>query len=537
MNAPDPTAAVVPSLGHLVQILAARNPDDVAVITAGSCATYGEIWSRALRVAQYLDQEGIGPDSRVAVLMENNVEWIEIAVGISIVGARLVALSTWVEKWDLQRLLVSGQPEVLFVSSTVRGGDVIGILRSLLPELGVPEASSFEQFPLLRRIVEVGPGAVPGAALYSAVQASGPFTGEPRARAGEVGLVLFSSGSTSTPKGIALVNEDIIVNATAIGDRLGLSASDTLFVPMPFFWAMGGPNGMIVALTHRAVLVTLTKFAPGAALDLFERHRCTALYTMPNMTRAMLDHPSFTTERVSTLQKGITVGSPAEIQIVVDELGAEQICNVYGSSELYANATVTPHDAAMHDRLTTNGPPLPGVTVKIVDPVTREELPAGDLGEICAAGRVAAGYMQSDGSIRAITDESGYFATGDLGFVNERGWLTYVGRATDMVKTRGINVSPVEVEEFLCTNSSIVSALVYGIDDAEFGQVLVAVVVTAPDIDVDEESLRRWCKGKVASYKIPAHVIVVDKLPETQTGKISRSLAKTRFHGAVSERT
>ncbi|MEE2058998.1 class I adenylate-forming enzyme family protein [Rhodococcus artemisiae] len=526
-----------PSLGHLMCDLAADHPNDPALITLERQATYGEIWARAQEIATYLTSENIGPDSPVAVLVENSVEWLEIAVGISVVGARLVALSTWVEQWDLERLLASAQPEMLFVSTTVRGGEVVDILHSVLPELGSGDEPRFANCPSLRRIVAVGPRTVPGTTPYNTLRTRKPYSSGPQARPSDIGLILFSSGSTSAPKGVALVNEDIIVNATAIGDRLGLSDSDRLFVPMPFFWAMGGPNGMMAALTHRSTLVTLPKFEPGAALDLFETHRCTGLYTMPNMTRAILDHSDFTADRVSTLCKGITVGSPAEVQLAINELRAEQICNVYGSSELYANATVTPHDAPVEDRLTTNGPPLVGVTIKIVDPDTRDELSAGEIGEICAAGRVAAGYIQPDGSIRPIADESGYFATGDLGFVNERGWLTYVGRATDMIKTRGINVSPVEVEEFLCTNPSVVSALAYGIDDAKYGQALVAVVVPELEADVDEESLRRWCKGKVASYKIPKHVVVVDELPTTQTGKISRSIAKARFHAVTSNKS
>lgn len=518
------------TLAHLLQHRAEIYPDKVAVITFDQKVTYGDLWSKACNVAEYLQRTGIAHGSRVALLMENCVEWVEIAAGVSCAGAQLIALSTWVEEWDLQRLLSSSCPELLFVSSRARGGAVAGVLAELLPELtSQVQAFSFTGRDSLKGVVEVGSKALPGAAPYEGIRGGVGADMRPLGVGREVGLVLFSSGSTSMPKGVGLVNEDIAVNAAAIGDRIGLSADDRLFVPMPMFWAFGGPNGMMACLTRGAALVTLDRFEAGRALDLIERERCTALYTMPNMTSAMLNHPRFSRVRVASLDKGITVGSSAEIGVVIENLGVTEICNVYGCSELYANATVTPFTAPKEERMVSHGPPLPGVTVKIVDRESGREMEAGSVGEIRVAGRVAAGYLQPDGSVKGIVDGDGYFATGDLGYLDQRGWLTYVGRATDMVKIRGVNVSPAEVEDFLCSHVHVESALVFGVEEPGSGELLVAMVVVKAGAQTTVGSIRDWCNGKIASYKMPWRLLVVDALPTTQTGKISRASAKKAF--------
>lgn len=508
----------LPTLAHLIRANAERFGEQTAILTPSARATYDEIWDRAQIVAAHLNEISIGTGDRVAILAENCVEWIEVATAVSCSGATLVALSTWVEEWDLKRLLSSSRPSVVFVSSRVRNGDVARLLASILSK---DPGSQLH-------IVEFGGRAIPGALAYSELHSVNRAS--PHARGRGVGLVLYSSGSTSTPKGVALVNEDIIINATAIGDRLGLTHDDRLYVPMPFFWAMGGANGIVTAFSRGATVVTAEKFSPAAALDLIECHRCTALYTLPNMTRPILEHPDFSRERVASLQRGITVGSPAEVRDAVERLGVASICNVYGASEVYANATVTPHDAPLPDRLATQGPPLPGVTVRVVDPATGRELGPGVQGEIQIKGRVAAGYLQEDGRIDSIVNANDFFATGDLGTVDDRGWLNYIGRATDMVKTRGINVSPVEVEEFLCTHDQVSAALVFGIESRSADQLMIAMVVTDNGSEISEESLREWCTGRIAGYKIPRRFVCVDELPSTATGKVSRSIAKQKYH-------
>lgn len=505
-----------PTLAHLICANAERWTDRQAIVTPRNCSTYGQVWMRAQQIAFHLTTLGIAAGDRVAILAENCTEWVEIATAVSCAGVPLVALSTWVEEWDLKRLLASSRPTVVFVSARVRAGDVAKQLALALAD----DPGS------IRHVVEIGGKVIAGAIAYDDPRSG--FNTQPLGTARDIGLVLYSSGSTSVPKGVALINEDMLVNAAAIGSRIGITENDRLYVPMPFFWAMGGPNGMMTAFTHGAAVVTSDQFSGAVALQLIERERCTALYTLPNMTRLILDHPDFAPGRVASLKRGITVGAPTEIRAAIEDLGVASICNVYGATELYANATVTPHDAALADRLFTQGPPLPGVRVKIVDPETGTEVAPGTQGEIRVSGRVAAGYLQPEGSIASIVDDEGYFSTGDLGFVDDRGWLTYVGRATDMIKTRGINVSPAEVEEFLCSHSDIEAALVFGLDSRSADQLIVAMVVPRGRSTIGEDELRGWCQHRIASYKIPSQFVFVDHLPTTTTGKLSRSIARTQ---------
>ena len=271
----------------------------------------------------------------------------------------------------------------------------------------------------------------------------------------------------------------LIENGFAIGERMGLTASDRVFVSVPLFWAYGAVNALPATLTHGGTMVLQAAFEPAGALELIERHRCTAIYTLPNMTAALLEADRFAPERVESLRTGLTLGSPAEIVRVAEELGVERICNIYGGTETYGNCCVTPCEWPLERRAESQGPPLPGVAVRIADQESGAELAPGEVGEIEVRGYLAAGYLGDETGAGSAFGEDGWFRTGDLGSLDQEGALHFGSRASEMIKTGGINVAPREVEEFLGLHPGVAATAVVGVEDEAAGEVVVAFVVAA----------------------------------------------------------
>jgi fatty-acyl-CoA synthase len=347
------------------------------------------------------------------------------------------------------------------------------------------------------------------------------------ARAGDPALILYTSGSTSYPKAVPLCHAAIIENGFNIGERQGLTLDDRILLSPPLFWSYGSVNAMSATLTHGATLVLQGRFEPAEALDLIERHQCTALYTMPGMTSAMLVHPAFRAERTRSLRTGVTIGTPQDVASAAEALGAREICNVYGQTETYGNCCVTWHHWPLERRMHVQGPPLPGVHVRIVDETSGLPVAAGIAGQIEVKGNLTPGYdgASAQNNATAFTAD-GYFRTGDLGLLTPEGDLQFLARTTEMIKRSGINIAPAEVEEVLRHHSGVAEAAVVGIPDPDKGEIVLAFVVAKPGVELTEETLRKHCRTEAASYKTPDRVELCAALPMTATGKLMRSELK-----------
>ncbi|HSE06747.1 MAG TPA: fatty acid--CoA ligase family protein, partial [Methylomirabilota bacterium] len=309
----------------------------------------------------------------------------------------------------------------------------------------------------------------------------------------------------------------------AIGERQHLSPEDRLWMGISLFWGFGCENALLAVMTHGGRIVLQDAFDAGRALELIERERCTVYYGTPNIALALTEHPDRPRRDLSSLRTGAAIGPPAAMQMVMD-LGAREICNVYGLTECYGNCTVTDaHDPA-EVRRTTVGYPLPGMELRVVDRETRRPLPPGEIGEILVRGLLTPGYYRDPEKNAAAFDAEGFLLTGDLGFIGDDGRLRFRGRIKEMVKTGGINVAPVEVEEVLLGHPAVEQAYVVGLPDPRKEEILVAVVVAKPDRDVDPAALRALCRDALAAYKVPQEIRVVrrEDLPVTSTGKVQK---------------
>jgi fatty-acyl-CoA synthase len=506
------TMPVSRDLGLLLREQAARFGDLPAVIGGGETIGYDGLADRAGRIASFLSGRGIRRGDRIGLLMNNRPEWMETFFGAMLAGAVVVAFSTWSTREELAYLIKDSAIKLVVAVDQFSGQDFAADLRSMNASDvvllgGVPDERWFS---------------------YGAMLAS-PISGSATAAQPEDdAIIIYTSGSSSRPKSVPLSHGGIIENGFNIGERQGYSDADRVLLAPPLFWSYGSANAMAAVMAHGATLVLQSRFEPGEALDLIEQHRCTALYTLPAITAALISHPSFRPERTRSLRTGLTIGAPQDVRTAAETLGAREICNVYGQTETYGNCCVTWHHWPLERRATCQGPPLPGVTIRIVDETTRAVLPFGEPGLIEVKGHVMRGYIGASESQTAdALTADGYFRTGDMGELTSSGDMRFIGRTTEMIKKGGINISPAEVEDLLMRHPAVALAGVVGMPDAIQGELIAAFVVTKPGTILTEAALTAHCRGLASRYKVPDIISFRESLPVTITGKLMRRDLRT----------
>jgi fatty-acyl-CoA synthase len=500
-----PEAVTLPGL---VDAQAAAHPERVAVSCDGARTTYGELAERSLRAAGALQAQGVGPGSSVGLLAPNSARWLAIALGAVRLGATLHAFNTWVRPAELDYLLRAARAQVLVVVDTFAGTDFAAVVSELV--------STPSRYPELRAVLVLGDGGSWEDACARAVLVDDRDVSDPDAGA----VVIYTSGSTRAPKAVPMVQRAVIANGFAIGERLGLSSEDRVWLASPLFWSYGIANAAMATFSHGARLVLEDRFEPRRAAATMAAEKCTAAYLLPTMVDALCQECPEEMRALDHLRTGLSIGRPDEIARIVTELGVDAICNIYGSTEVYGNCCVTGWDEPVEVRLTSQGLPLAGVEVRIVDE-NGALVERGTPGQIEVRGRVMPGYLPGpDEVIESPMTADGWFRTGDTGLLRADDHLQFVGRYSEMIKTAGINVSPAEIEERLRVYPGVLEAAVVGMPDDARGEVPVAFLVTEEEID--EAAVVAFCREALSSYKVPKRVVRIDALPQTATGKLSR---------------
>ena len=521
------------TLGELLFEQAERYGDHPAILCGERRISYAALAERARRIARALQDRGIRRGDRVGLLMNNRLEWVETFFGITMLGAVVVAFSTWSKRDELEYLFDDSGIRVLITLDQFAGQDFAAELADL---------TAGGRFPALRDVVLLGRGGaadwLPYDTLLKADPLAAPLPPGDGASAMDDAVVIYTSGSSSKPKSVPLAHYGIIENGFNIGERQGYTPEDRVLLAPPLFWSYGSANAMSAVLTHGATLVPQGRFEAAEALDLIERHRCTALYTLPAITSALVSHPSFRRDRTASLRTGLTIGAPQDVVTAAEVLGAAEICNVYGQTESYGNCCVTWHHWPLERRAACQGPPLPGVTIRIVDGETGAALPPGAAGLIEVSGYLMRGYIgASAGQNEAALTRDGFFRTGDMGLLTEAGSMQFVGRTTEMIKKGGINISPAEVEDVLMRHPGVAQAGVVGVPDRLQGELLAAFVVPAPGVEVTPEALTAHCRSVASRYKVPDFIVLRDSLPVTVTGKLLRRELKPLATALVEQTT
>jgi fatty-acyl-CoA synthase len=505
-----------------------RQPNALAVVSRGAGFTYGELLARVRQIAGALRKQGVARGHRVGAVLGNRIEWIDLAFGCSAVGATFVPLSTWSTRAELQFLVADAGVQLLFAHAKYGDRDFGDDLASLAPEvaLGRPPAL----FPELREIILVDAGAAAPFTRYEDfASASEPLADLPPGEAAsptDDALILYTSGSSAHPKAVRLAHFGMIENGFNIGERMCLSGDDRVMLSAPLFWSYGSANAMCATLSHGAALVLQERFEPAGAIALIESFACTAIYTLPGMTKAIVTHSSFGASRVATLRTGLTIGALSEFLYAVKTLGADRLCNIYGATETYGNCCVTSAAWPIEKRAQSQGVPLPGNELRFVDPETSAPVAPGQPGLVEVRGYITPGYCGASADQNAkIFTPDGFYRTGDIGRLDETGAFVFVARNTEMIKRAGINVSPAEVENILLAHPLVAQAAVVGAADADRGEAIVAFVVpSSPSLKA--EDLVAHCRSVASKYKVPDRIILQEALPLTATGKLQRRALK-----------
>jgi fatty-acyl-CoA synthase len=521
------------TLGALLDEMARTRPDAEAVVFRDQRLSYAMLHARVDAFARALLASGVTRGDRVAVLLPNRPEWIVTALAVVRIGAVVTAISTFSTARELAWALAHSEAVALVTVESFRGRGYLAALHELCPELGhdAPGALRSTRLPRLRTVVCVDARQHAGVfhpdrfIATGATASTAALDAARRAvREDDIGYILYTSGSTATPKGVTLAHGGVIANGFDIGERQHLTAADRLWLAVPLFWSFGSANALPAILTHGGCVVLQESFEPGEALELMERERCSVYYGMANMARAMLEHPDRPRRALASMRTGLTIGLPEDIAMTMEAVAARELCNVYGATETYGNCAVTDARDPVEVRLHTQGRPLPGMDIRVVHPETREALAPGEVGELCVRGHVTPGYYRAPELNAAAFDAEGFFLTGDLGLLDDDGRVRFRGRLKEMIKTGGVNVAPLEVESVLLQHPAVKQAYVVGIPDRAKDEVVAAAVELHPDATADAVAIIAFCRDHLASYKVPTRVVFrkPEEFPRTPTGKIHK---------------
>ncbi|PYO24535.1 MAG: AMP-dependent synthetase [Candidatus Rokuibacteriota bacterium] len=521
------------TLGALIDEMAAARPDAEAVVFRGERLTYAALRDRADTLARALLALGVRKDDRVAVLLPNRTEWLVAAVAAAKLGALTVALSTFSTAREVGWTLEHAQPRVIVTMEAFRGHEYLRAIRDVCPELAhsAPGALHSERLPELRAVIGIDSRRHDGVYAWADaldracdVRPAALASAQAAVSDADVCFILYTSGSTATPKGVMLTHGGVIANGFDIGERQHLTAADRVWLAVPLFWSFGAANALPAIVTHGGALVLQESFEPGEALALLDGERCSVYYGMANMARALLEHPDRPRRALASMRTGLTIGLPEDLTMTMEAVNARQLCNVYGATETYGNCAVTDAEDPLELRSTTQGLALPGMHIRAVDPAIDRLLPPNEVGELRVKGWVTPGYYRDAEQTRVAFDADGFFKTGDLGAIGDDGRVRFRGRFKEMIKTGGINVAPLEVEAVLLSHPAVKQAYVVGLADRGKGEIAAAAIELHAGATASVETLTAFCRERLASHKVPARIVFrkADEFPRTATGKVQK---------------
>ena len=504
---PDNLAATVEKFGER---------DALVDVPAGRRWSYSEFLADVRRLASGLHRLGIRTGDRVGIWSPNRWEWVMVQYATAEIGAILVNINPSYRVHELEYVLKQAEIKAVLAAPQFKDSDYTGMLSQVQPNcpdleivvlFGDEEWESMMSGPThAEELAEIRAGLTPGDPIN----------------------IQYTSGTTGFPKGATLSHSNILNNGFSVGELINYSDVDRVCIPVPFYHCFGMVMGNLACTSHGAAMVIPgPAFDPVASLRAVEQEKCTSLYGVPTMFIAELALEDFDSYDLSTLRTGIMAGSPCPettMRQVIDRMNMEEVSICYGMTETSPVSTQTRTDDALDRRVSTVGRVGPNLEIKIVDPSTGETLPRGAAGEFCTKGySVMVGYWNEPEKTAEAIDDAGWMHTGDIGEMDDDGYVRITGRIKDMVIRGGENIYPREVEEFLYTHPDILDAQVIGVPDAKYGEELMAWVRLKPGRDdLTAEQVREFATGKLARHKIPKYVHVVDEFPMTVTGKVRK---------------
>ena len=484
--------------------------------SAGRRWTYAELAADVDALALGLLEMGIAKGDRVGIWAPNCAEWTLTQYATAKIGAILVNINPAYRARELEFVLNQSGSTLLVAAEKLKTSDYAGMIAEVRPRC--PELKSVVLLgsPQWQAVLETGRRLDRGALDAIELDTDDPIN------------IQYTSGTTGFPKGATLSHHNILNNGFFVGELCNYTEADRICIPVPFYHCFGMVMGNLAATSHGACMVIpAPTFDPVATLQAVQAERCTSLYGVPTMFIAELSTPDFADYDLSSLRTGIMAGSPCPVEVmkqVIEQMSMTEVSICYGMTETSPVSTQTRADDSLDRRVSTVGRVGPHLEVKVIAPETGRTVPRGTPGELCTRGySVMLGYWGQPDKTAEAVDAAHWMHTGDLAIMDADGYLAITGRIKDMVIRGGENVYPREIEEFLYTHPDILDAQVIGVPDARYGEeLMVWVRLRAGAPALTAESLREFCAGQLAHYKIPRYVHIADEFPMTVTGKVRK---------------
>ncbi|MBF8964609.1 AMP-binding protein [Pontibacter sp. FD36] len=487
----------------------------LVMVTQHYRATYRQLWGQVEQVAKSLMAYGIQKGDRVGIWSPNRVEWVLVQFATARVGAVLVNINPAYKTNDLKYALKQSQISLLVASHYFRQTDYVEMLNHIRPDCEYPTRTVIMERDW-ERFIAAGQAVTEQelAEREATLQFDDPIN------------IQYTSGTTGLPKGATLSHHNILNNGFFIGETLKYTEYDRVCIPVPFYHCFGMVIGNLACITHGSCMVIPAEtFDAEQVMQTVQDEKCTSLYGVPTMFIAELEHTNFALYDFSTLRTGVMAGSNCPIETmkqVQSRMNMREVTVCYGMTETSPVSTQSQLDDPLEKRVSTVGKVHPHLEVKIVDPETGLIVPRGQKGELCTRGySVMLGYWDMPEVTERVL-QNGWMHTGDLAIMDEEGYVQVVGRIKDLIIRGGENIAPREIEEFLLTHEAISDVHVIGVPDHKYGEEVMAWVKLRKGFYATSEDIAAYCKGQIATFKIPKYWKFVEEFPMTVTGKVRK---------------
>jgi fatty-acyl-CoA synthase len=519
------TPMIGDTIGRCFDRIAARFPDSEALVSCyqGIRYTWRELHREVERVARGILSLDVKRDDRVGVWSPNCAEWLIAQYALAKAGAIMVNVNPAYRLRELEHALTQSGVSVVIAARGFRSTNYVAMIDELAPKLSA-----------LKAVIYIGRERHGSTLTWNDLVECGEAVPIEKLRAREESLqfddavsIQYTSGTTGAPKGATLSHHNILNNGFFVGERLQYTRADRICLSVPFYHCFGCVMGTLAALTHgSAIVLPSESFDAEASLNAVQEERCTSLYGVPTMFVAELEHPAFSKYRLETLRTGIMAGAPCPVEVmrqVIERMHMRDVTICYGMTETAPVSFQSCPGDPIELRVSTVGTVHPHVECKIIEPGTGNIVPRGETGELCTRGYlVMLGYWNNPEATAEAIDSARWMHTGDLAVMRDDGYVEIVGRLKDMIIRGGENIYPREIEEFLHTHPKITDVQVFGVPDRKYGEEVCAWIRLREGQQATADEIRDYCRGQIATYKIPRYIRFTTEFPMTVTGKIQK---------------
>ena len=525
------------TLGQILDEAIEHHGDNDAVVYADRDyrLTYREFGETVDKLAKGLMALGVEKGEKIGVWATNVPYWVALQFATAKIGAILLTVNTLYKREELSYVLKQSEAKNLFIIDGYQDCDYVQTVYDLIPELRSCERGHLysENFPHLKRVFFLGMEKHRGMYSIPELMAISVMIRDDEYKARQASLdpndvvnMQYTSGTTGFPKGVMLTHYNVGNNGFWIGENQLFRHNDRVCLPVPLFHCFGCVLGVLACVTHASTMVIVESFNALTVMAAIEQERCTAVYGVPTMYIAMLEHKLFNKFDFSTLRTGIMSGAPCPITVmrkVMEVMSMKEITICYGLTEASPVITQTRTDDTIERKVATVGRLLPEIEIMIANPETGKPEPPGTQGEICCRGyNVMKGYYNMPEATAETIDADGWLHSGDLGVMDEAGYLKITGRIKEMIIRGGENIYPREIEEYLYGIDKIANVQVVGVPSRKYGEEVGAFIILKKGADLTDEDVKDFCRGKISRFKVPKYIAFVDSYPLTASGKVQK---------------